>query len=121
VSDANENLLLAQMRTIFALERNYLADKRTSLAELRAGIALLIFATPSTLIIPSSELPSLSLFATVGLYIFLGGLFFLGFRWIINAQRKLTRIKKKLAEIKNQEIFLMESSPALKKLLGDLI
>jgi len=40
LTDPTEQEILAKIRTLLALERNYLAEQRTAFAEFRIGLAL---------------------------------------------------------------------------------
>jgi len=46
-----EQEILAEIRTLLALERNYLAEERTSRAEFRTGLALTVIAPAASTLI----------------------------------------------------------------------
>jgi len=49
--EMNEQEILAEIRTLLAIERNYLAEERTELAEFRTGLALTVIAPAASTVI----------------------------------------------------------------------
>lgn len=101
----NERDKLARLRTLFALERNYLAEERTQLARLRTGLAFSLIA-PSVYIFITSFNPSISLYLLIFSYIILGFIFIRGIWTIYNAKSKLKIIRnqKDIVQAKEKEI-----------------
>jgi uncharacterized membrane protein YidH (DUF202 family) len=46
ITDVNDQQVLAKMLTLLALERNYLEEERTSMAEFRDGLTLTVIGLP---------------------------------------------------------------------------
>lgn len=110
---------LAEMRTLFALERNYLAEKRTYLANLRTGIALALFIPPIVIFSTSLDidLPFLAvvLFLCFITSVTAGGL------WIIfTAYMEIREVKKKITLIKYREKERINSSLEVRDLFQDV-
>lgn len=101
----NERDKLARLRTLFALERNYLAEERTQLARLRTGLAFSLIA-PSVYIFSTSFNPSISLYLLIFSYIILGFIFIRGIWTMYNAKSKLKIIRnqKDIVQAKEKEI-----------------
>jgi len=101
----NERDKLAQLRTLLALERNYLAGERTQLARLRTGLAFALIAPSVYIFIVSLNLnipPLLLIFS----YIILGFIFMRGTWTIYSAKLNLKKIKnqKEIVQVKEKQI-----------------
>ena len=116
--------ILAEIRTLLALERNYLAEERTFLAELRTGIALALIGAPlSTLI--AYLFPDISIVRNLVFNIILIGLFVLmiivGFIMIIRARNKIKETNKEKELLQGKIRQIIKKSPEASELFEDLI
>jgi uncharacterized membrane protein YidH (DUF202 family) len=98
MNEVNEQEVLAKIRTLLALERNFFADERTALAEFRTGWAItLIGPTVSTLI--AYVLSVFTVDQTVVLVVlnftFFSVLIIFGVWTIFRSQSKLKIIRRK--------------------------
>jgi len=101
----NERDKLARLRTLLALERNYLAGERTQLARLRTGLAFSLIAPTVYIFIVSLNL-NIPLYLLIFSYIILGFIFMRGTWTIYSAKLKLKKIKdqKEIVKVKEQQI-----------------
>jgi len=112
--------LLAQFRTLLALERNYLAEERTVLAAFRTGLALI-------LIVPSLYFYSLTLSWELdihGLLIFYGFLIICGSlgTWeSVRSRLKLKKIRKLKNAVIEKEREILNSSEEISEIFSDLM
>lgn len=116
---STEGDILARVRTLYALERNYLAMVRNQLAKIRTGLALSLFAPPIYVY-------SLSLHLIIPFFLIILFLIILissgsyGLWMIFHAHTKLTKIRKLLQKVRKREDSIIKSSPLISELLGDL-
>ena len=103
---------LARLRTLLALERNYLAEERTQLARLRTGLAFALIV-PSIYLFTTSININIPLFFLIIILIFLGCFFFRGIWTVINAKSKLKKIRKKKENVKKREKQIFDSSESI--------
>lgn len=106
--DTNSDVL-AQLRTLFALERNYLAEERTQLAKLRTGLSLALFVPPIYIYITSIQ-SSFSLYALLLFIIFLIPIIIWSIFMIMHSRSDLKKIRKKKALVKYREEEIIGSS-----------
>ena len=101
----NERDKLARLRTLLALERNYLAGERTQLARLRTGLAFALIA-PSVYIFLMSLNLSIPLYLLIFSYIILGFIFMRGTWTIYSAKSHLKKIQnqKEIVQVKEKQI-----------------
>ena len=116
--------ILAEIRTLLALERNYLAEERTRLAEFRTGLALTVIApAASTVVVYIFSLLQVEyafLFDALNVAFF-AILTIWGIWTSFNSRSELNRIRKKKAILKDRECEVMRKSKAVQDLLGDCI
>jgi uncharacterized membrane protein YidH (DUF202 family) len=120
----NENIpdseLLAYLRTLFALERNYLAEERTILAKFRTGVALALF-------VPSLYIYSVALNWTLNLYLLIFFYLFLilcaieGGRLIIVARFELKRCRRLKNSVISRESDIINKSKLIKEAFDHLV
>jgi uncharacterized membrane protein YidH (DUF202 family) len=101
----SEQDILAVVRTLFALERNYLAEERTALSELQAGLALALIGPSATTVLtyvinftPFSEpyIVELIIYTIFALITIIGiGITYHAYRELRNTRRIIKRIKSK--------------------------
>ena len=103
---------LARLRTLLALERNYLAEERTQLARLRTGLAFGLIA-PSAYIFISSLNLRISLYLLILFYIILGFIFMRGIWTIYNAKSKLKKLKNQKEIVKEKEKEIIDNSESI--------
>ena len=111
--------LLAQLRTLMALERNYLAMERTHLAAFRSGLALLLVA-------PSLFIYSLALawqfnVITLVLYSVLIVIGVLGLWELLHSRLKLKKIHRYRNAVIKKEKEIINSSKTISDMFKDLI
>jgi uncharacterized membrane protein YidH (DUF202 family) len=112
--------LLAQLRTLLALERNYLAEERTVLAAFRTGLTLI-------LIVPSFYLYSLTLnweLEILGLLLFYGFLILCGSlgTWeSVRSRLKLKKIRRLKAAVIEKEKEILNSSKEIADIFTELM
>lgn len=111
--------VLAELRTLFALERNYLAEKRTFLAKLRTGIALALFVPPIVIFGTSFSI-TFPFWAVFLFFSFIIGVIAWGSWMIFNAYKEIREVRKKITLIKFREKERINSNPELKELFQDV-
>ena len=122
--ETSEQEILAEIRTLLALERNYLAEERTELAEFRTGLALTVIApAASTLVAYVFSLLQVeyALLFDVLNVAFFAILTIWGIWTSVNSRSKLKRIRKKKMILKDRECEVMRKSKAVQDLLRDCI
>ncbi len=122
--ETSEQEILAEIRTLLALERNYLAEERTELAEFRTGLALTVIAPAASTVV--AYIFSLLQVEYALLFDALNVTFFAiltiwGIWTSFNSRSKLKRIRKKKMILKNRECEIMRKSKAVQDLLRDCI
>lgn len=119
-SSGPEKDVLARMRTLLALERNYLAEERTQLAQFRTGIALALFGPPSSAIyLPSSITLEIPFAISVIIIIFFAGITGFGIYWMLTANKRLRKIRKKKIYVRERESEILDNNEQLRILLAD--
>ena len=116
----NERDKLARLRTLLALERNYLAGERTQLARLRTGLAFTLIG-PSVYIFITSFNPSIPLYLLIFSYIILGFIFMRGIWTIYNAKSKLKKIKNQKEIVKVKENQIIDNSESIQNTFRNCI
>jgi len=122
--ETSEQEILAEIRTLLALERNYLAEERTELAEFRTGLALTVIAPAASTVV--AYIFSLLQVEYALLFDVLNVAFFAiltiwGIWTSVNSRSKLKRIRKKKMILKDRECEVMRKSKAVQDLLRDCI
>ena len=118
--NSTQKEMLAQFRTLLALERNYLAEERTVLAAFRTGLALI-------LIVPSLYIYSLTLnweLAIHGLLLFYGFLIVCGSlgTWeSIRSRLKLKKIRRLKTAVIDKEREILNSSKEIAAIFTKLM
>jgi len=113
----NKNEILAQLRTLFALERNFLAEQRTQLALFRTGMAMVVFV-PSFYFFSLSVRIRLNPLITGLFYLFLVGVAAAGTWMLAKAYFKIKTIRKKIMFIKFREKKIIDSNEAIANMLS---
>ncbi len=108
------------MRTLLALERNYLAEKRTQLAKLRTGLALALILPPFYLFIISIEI-EIPLVFIIFFYIFLILNAIYGVWMVFGSRSQLKKLRKKIKLVKKKEKQIFNSSKAINELFTGCI
>ena len=116
----NERDKLARLRTLLALERNYLAGERTQLARLRTGLAFTLIAPSAYIFITSLNL-SIPLYLLIFSYIILGFIFMRGVWTIYNAKSKLKKIKNQKEIVKVKENQIIDNSESIQNTFRNCI
>ena len=111
----NERGKLARLRTLLAIERNYLAEERTQLARLRTGLAFTLIS-PSVYIFFTSLNLSIHLYLLIISYIILGFIFIRGIWSIYSARLKLNKIRNQKEIVKAKEKEILESSESIQNI-----
>ena len=124
MSGKSDQEVLAQIRTLMALERNYLAEERTALAEFRTGLALIILGSPTSaaisfilstmvgidrIISDSISITSVIIIIIIGSYI------------SFQSRNLLKKIRKRKKILKIRELDICEKSETVYKLLADFL
>ena len=111
--------LLAQLRTLMALERNYLAMERTFLAAFRSGLALLLL-TPSLYIYSVALAWQLNFFTLIlyGIMVIIG---VLGLWELLRSRLKLKKIHQYRITIIKKEKEIISSSKKISDMFTDLM
>jgi uncharacterized membrane protein YidH (DUF202 family) len=119
-----EQEILAEIRTLLAIERNYLAEERTELAEFRTGLALTVIApAASTLIAYGFSLLQVEhalLFDALN-FAFFAILTVWGIWTSFRSRSELRKIREKKMILKSRECEVMRKSQSVHDLLGDCI
>ena len=122
--EMNEQEILAEIRTLLAIERNYLAEERTELAEFRTGLALTVIAPAASTVIAYTfsllqvehalllDALNLSFFAILTIW---------GIWTSFRSRSELEKIRKKKMVLKIRECEVMRKSKAVQDLLRDCI
>lgn len=103
---------LARLRTLLALERNYLAEERTQLARLRTGLAFALLVPSVYLFITSIDI-DIPLYFLIPFFIFISYFFLRGIWTVINSRSKLKKIRKKKEIVKQREKQIIDSSESI--------
>lgn len=121
--EIDERMILDRLRTLFALERNYLAEERTELAEFRTGLALAFLGPPGGAVVAY-----LSPIFRIGTFlfeffviVFFLGLTIVGIMISLSSRSQLLEIRRKKKLLRDRESALVRSSEAVYELLGDFI
>ena len=109
----NERDELAHLRTLLALERNYLAGERTQLARLRTGLAFALIA-PSVYIFITTLNITIPLLLLIFLYIILGFIFMRGAWTIYSAKSNLKKIQNQKEIVQEKEKQIIDNSESIK-------
>jgi len=122
--ETSEQEILAEIRTLLALERNYLAEERTELAEFRTGLALTVIAPAASTVV--AYVFSLLQVEYALLFDALNVAFFAiltiwGIWTSVNSRSRLKRIRKKKMILKDRECEVMRKSKSVQDLLSDCI
>jgi len=119
-----EQEILAEIRTLLALERNYLAEERTALAEFRTGLALTVIAPAASTLIAYIfsflEVERVLLFDLLN-FTFFAILTVWGIWTSFRSRSRLAKIRKKKTILKHRECEIMRKSKAVHDLLYDCI
>ena len=124
MSKANEQEVLAQIRTLLALERTCLAEERTELAEFRTGLTIILISPPASAVVAYIFFVlSLQGFSALDLlnYAFFSILALIGTRISIHSQLRLKKIRERKKLLKAHEIKLVKSSKTASNLLSDFL
>ena len=108
----NERDKLARLRTLFALERNYLAGERTQLARLRTGLAFGLIA-PSVYIFITTLNLNISPLLLIFTYIILGFIFMRGAWTIYSAKSNLKKIQNQKEIVQEKEKQIINNSKSI--------
>ncbi|MHA2472421.1 MAG: DUF202 domain-containing protein [Promethearchaeota archaeon] len=108
----NERDKLARLRTLLALERNYLAEERTQLARLRTGLAFTLIA-PSVYIFITSLNLNIPLYLLIFSYIILGFVFMRGIWTMYTAKLKLKKLRNQKEIVKEKEKQIIDNSESI--------
>ena len=124
IVEMNEQEILAEIRTLLAIERNYPAEERTELAEFRTGLALTVIAPAASTVIAYTfsllqvehalllDALNLSFFAILTIW---------GIWTSFRSRSELEKIRKKKMVLKICECEVMRKSKAVQDLLRDCI
>lgn len=112
--------MLDRVRTLLALERNYLAVERTLYAELRTGITLALIGPPASAVV-AYIIPYIPSEGTILLFLFLTIITVLGIWIIYNSRSKLGDVRMKITKLQERVVMIMDKSEEVKALLEDLI
>lgn len=122
--EADEQEILAKIRTLLALERNYLAEERTALAEFRTGLALVLLAPPASTVV-AYVLATLEVEETLILdllnFVFFAVLTIVGIWISLRSRSELKKIRKKKKLLKDREATVIRSSKVVHDLFDDFI
>lgn len=122
--ELNEQEILAEIRTLLALERNYLAEERTALSEFRTGLTLALIAPPASAlvaqIIPILPIEVNFLFDAV-IYTIFAILTIIGIWMSIRSRSKLKKITKQKKILKDREAEVARRSKVAYDLIYDLL
>jgi uncharacterized membrane protein YidH (DUF202 family) len=124
MSETSEQEVLAEIRTLLALERNYLAEERTELAEFRTGLALSVIAPALSTVIAYVfsilQVEYALLFDALN-FAFFAILTVSGIWTSLRSRSKLNKIRKKKMVLKGRVCGVMGKSKAVQDLLSDCI
>lgn len=124
MKETDELVILGEIRTLLALERNYLAEERTAFAELRTGLTLALIGPPASTVIAvifSALLFERSTFLELFAYMFFATLTIVGVWMSYHSGIKLKKIKKKKRVLETRRNTLIRSSTPAQHLLGDYL
>jgi uncharacterized membrane protein YidH (DUF202 family) len=118
------NGILEEVRTLLALERNYLSEERTELSIFRTGLTLVLVGPSANAILAYTTTafqvaPPLSL--TLLIYIFFFAITVIGCWLCINSYRKLNKVRKKIKKLKVHKVKMIKESKVAFDLLGKFI
>lgn len=105
--DNDEQLVLAKIRTLLALERKYLAEEKTALSEFRTGLALFLIVPPATgliIYITSVFLIEMQILASLPIFVFFIALIIIGGWMIFCSRSALKKIQRKKKLLKNYQV-----------------
>jgi len=122
--EKSEQEILAEIRTLLALERNYLAEERTELAEFRTGLALTVIAPAASTVVAyifSLLRVEYALLFDVLNVAFFAVLTIWGIWTSFNSRSRLNRIRKKKMILKDRKCEVMRKSKVVQDLLSDCI
>ena len=124
MSEKSEQEILANIRTLLAIERNYLAEQRTALAEFRTGLTLTLIAPPAISLITYffQNIPIVRnpIFDAV-IYLFLVIIMIYGVRISVNSRSKLRKISQKIKILQDRENKIIKQSKIVFDLLCDCL
>ena len=118
----NNQEVFTKIQTLLALERNYLSEERTAMAQFRTGLTLTfigptasaifayiigLFAVNQTIFLDLLNFTFFSIFTIYGIWT------------IVLSQKKLKLIKRKKQAVKNRTKEICSSSEEYKNLLED--
>ena len=124
IVEMNEQEILAEIRTLLAIERNYPAEERTELAEFRTGLALTVIAPAASTVIAYTfsllqvehalllDALNLSFFAILTIW---------GIWTSFRSRSELEKIRKKKMVLRIRECEVMRKSKTVQDLLRDCI
>lgn len=122
--EADEQEILAKIRTLLALERNYLAEERTALAEFRTGLALVLLAPPASTVVAyvlaTLEVEETLIFDLLN-FVFFAVLTIVGIWISLRSRSELKKIRKKKKLLKDREATVIRSSKVVHDLFDDFI
>ncbi|MFB0567145.1 MAG: hypothetical protein ACETVM_00975 [Candidatus Bathyarchaeia archaeon] len=122
--EADEQEILAKIRTLLALERNYLAEERTALAEFRTGLALVLLAPPASTVVAyvlaTLEVEETLIFDLLN-FVFFAVLTIVGIWMSLRSRSELKKIRKKKKLLKDREATVIRSSKVVHDLFDDFI
>ncbi len=121
--EIDERIVLDRLRTLFALERNYLAEERTELAEFRTGLALAFLGPPGGVVVAYLYpiFPIGTFLFELSIIVFFFGLTLVGIRISLSSRSQLLEIRRKKRLLRDRESELVRSSESVRALLGDFI
>lgn len=122
--ETSEQEILAEIRTLLAIERNYLAEERTELAEFRTGLALTVIAPAASTIVAYLfsllQVEYILIFDAIA-FTFSAILTIWGIWTSIRSRSKLNKIKSRKVILKNRACEAMSKSKAVQDLLQDCL
>ena len=122
--EADEQEILAKIRTLLALERNYLAEERTALVEFRTGLALVLLAPPASTVVAyvlaTLEVEETLIFDLLN-FVFFAVLTIVGIWISLRSRSELKKIRKKKKLLKDREATVIRSSKVVHDLFDDFI
>ncbi|GAG90491.1 unnamed protein product [marine sediment metagenome] len=106
---------MARIRTLLALERNYLAEERTQLAQFRTGLTLTLIVPPLFIFFLEIKIP---FYLVLPFYTFFVIICLWGVWIVIRARSKLSKIRKKKNFLKEREKQIILSSKPISELFN---
>ncbi|MHA1409036.1 MAG: hypothetical protein ACTSQY_01725 [Candidatus Odinarchaeia archaeon] len=124
VSKKSDMEALAQLRTLMALERNFLSKARTALSEFRTGLALVLLGPPLSAGI-SLFLSSLTtidnLILNIVNFTLFGVVFILGLYIAIKSRIAFNKIREKQKSVLQRQREIINRHPDIDSLIGEFI